>query len=107
MGDRWAEDASTAACWGELRLVFTGGVRALEMSAERVSAMVVDPDVDETDFASTSCLSLGFPFALRSLWRIPSREMIDFGGMTSASTSKNIVVLTRAAIKHASRLSWG
>ena len=40
------------------------------MSAEQVSVMVVDCDVDEVGLELTSCLLLGFleSFALRSLW---------------------------------------
>jgi hypothetical protein len=40
------------------------------MSAEQVSVMVVDCDVDEAGLESTSCLLLDFSesFVLRSLW---------------------------------------
>ena len=67
------------------------------MSVEQVSVMVVDCDVDEAGLESTSCLLLDFleSFALRSLWRIPSREKNVFGGMASASTSGNVTALTR------------
>lgn len=72
-------------------MVFVGGGRALEMSSEQISAIVIDPDVDEAGLESTSYLLLDFlkSFALRSLWRVLSREMIELGDMTTASTSKN------------------
>jgi hypothetical protein len=43
------------------------------MSAEQVSVMVVDCDVDEAGLESTSCLLLDFSesFALRSLCEFP------------------------------------
>lgn len=79
------------------------------MLAEQVSVMVVDCDVDEVGLELTSCLLLDFSesFALRSLWRIPSREKNDFGGMASTSTIENVMALTRATIKHARGRSAG
>ena len=43
---RWTEDAGSAASWGELSLHFVGGV-GTEMSAEQVSAMLVDCNVNQ------------------------------------------------------------
>lgn len=65
----WTEDAGLAASWGVLRSTFVGGVGMSEMSAEQVSVIVVDRDVDEAGLESTWCLLLDFPesFALRSL----------------------------------------